>query len=337
MKSRIPSVLWMLLLMGVASLSASDQKSSTEKPQISKQTRIDLVRAFDSELVYIRTPFPMGKQGLQLKDGVLSPNGQQLQMLMATWGPAVKPGDQARISAIDVKKDRIHFEINGGPIKKQKWYQRIQVTGAGGGSVPLAPSDSSANPRGSFVDLVFDRYVPDLSAPELKQLLRPVFDFDAKSPVEAYLETVPPNVKEAIKNHQVLVGMNREMVTYAKGRPPKKIREKDGDTEYEDWIYGEPPQDVDFVRLVGDEVVRVETMKVDGEKIVRTQKEVELAPKPTLAQTETQPRPANAPTLRRPGEELPNDSPKTVPSGGVAPAPPPPPQAPGGSAPSGPD
>lgn len=337
MKSRIPSVLWMLLLVGVASLSASDQKSSTEKPQISKQTRIDLVRAFDSELVYIRTPFPMGKQGLQLKDGVLSPNGQQLQMLMATWGPAVKPGDQARISAIDVKKDRIHFEINGGPIKKQKWYQRIQVTGAGGGSVPLAPSDSSANPRGSFVDLVFDRYVPDLSAPELKQLLRPVFDFDAKSPVEAYLETVPPKVKEAIKNHQVLVGMNREMVTYAKGRPPKKIREKDGDTEYEDWIYGEPPQDVDFVRLVGDEVVRVETMKVDGEKIVRTQKEVELAPKPTLAQTETQPRPANAPTLRRPGEELPNDSPKTVPSGGVAPAPPPPPQAPGGSAPSGPD
>ena len=81
---------------------------------------------------------------------------------------------------------------------------------------------------------------------------------------------------------------------------------------------------MDFVRLVGDEVVRVETMKVDGEKIVRTHKEVDIAPKPTLAQTsETQPRPANAPTLRRPGEELPNDSPKTLPSGGVAPPPPP--------------
>jgi len=338
MKPRIPSVLLVLFLMGVASLSASDQPPSSQKPEISKQTRIDLVRAFDSELVYIRTPFPMGKSGLQIRDGVLSPSGQQLQMLMATWGPAVKPGDRARISAIDIKKDRIHFEINGGPIKKQKWYQRIQVGGAGG-NVPLAPSDSNANPRGSCVDLVFDHYVPELSAPELKELLRPVFDFDAKSPVEAYLETVPPKVKEAIKNHQVLVGMNREMVTYAKGRPPKKIREKDGETEYEDWIYGEPPQDVDFVRLVGDEVVRVETMKVDGQKIVRTQKEIELAPKPTLAQTsETQPRPANAPTLRRPGEELPNDSPKTVPSGGVAPAPPPPPPQPtGGSPPSGPD
>jgi hypothetical protein len=335
MKPRIPFALLLVLLMGVVSLSASDQQSSREKP-ISKQTRIDLVRAFDAELVYIRTPFPMGKEGLTLKDGTLSPSGPQLQALMATWGPAVKPGDQARISAINIKKDRIHFEINGGPIKKQKWYQRIQVSGAGGPDVPLAPSDTSANPRGSFVDLVFDHYVPDLSAPELKQLLRPVFDFDAKSPLEAYLETVPPKVKEAIKNHQVLVGMNREMVTYAKGRPPKKIREKDGETEYEDWIYGEPPQDVDFIRLVGDEVVRVETMKVDGEKIVRTQKEIELAPKPTLAQTaDTQPRPANAPSLRRPGEELPNDSPKTLPSGGVAPPPPPTPP-PGGNPPSGP-
>jgi len=316
-------------------LSASDQAPANPRPSsppshLSKENRMEIIRAFDSELVYIRTPFPMGKRGLTLRDGAITPNGKELQTMMAMYGPAAKPGDQARISRIDIKSDRIHFEINGGPVKKQKWYQRIEVGGAGG-TAPIAPSDANANPRGSFVDLIFDHYVPDLTGPELKKLLRPVFDFDAKSPVEAYLETVPPKVKEAIKNHQVLVGMNREMVTYAKGRPPKKIREKDGDVEYEDWIYGEPPQDVDFVRLVGDEVVRVETMKVDGQKIVRTEKEVQLAPKPTLAQTsEAQPRPANAPTLRRPGEELPNDSPKTLPSGGVAmPPPAPPPQVPG--------
>jgi hypothetical protein len=334
--------LFLVLLLVSLALSAADEKSAGKnpsRPHISKQTRIDLIRAFDSELVYIRSPFPMGKRGLTLKDGVISPSGRELQTMIATYGPATKPGDQARISRIDIKVDRIHFEINGGPVKSKKWYQRIEVGGMGG-TAPIAPSDSNANPRGSFVDLVFDHYVPDLSAPELKQLLRPVFDFDAKSPVEAYLETVPPKVKDAIKSHQVLVGMNREMVTYAKGRPPKKIREKDGDTEYEEWIYGEPPQDVDFVRLVGDEVVRVETMKVDGQKMVRTQKEIDLAPKPTLAQnSEAQPRPANAPTLRRPGEELPNESPKTLPSGGVAPPPPPPSNSPdpGGNPPNGPD
>jgi len=107
--------------------------------------------------------------------------------------------------------------------------------------------------------------------------------------------------------------MNHEMVIYAMGRPPKKVREHAGEVEYEEWIYGTPPQDVDFVRFVGDEVVRVETMKVDGEKIVRVEKEVDLGA-PTVAKKQEE-RPANAPTLRRPGEEMPDSSPAANPSG----------------------
>jgi len=261
---------------------------------------MDLVRTFNAELVYLRSPFPMGKKGLTIKHGAISPSGPELQQLISMWGPAAKPGDQARITDIVIKDKFIHFEINGGPVKKQKWYQRITISG-NGGDTPIAPSDANANPRGSYVDVVFDQYVPELDPKELKALLRPVFDFDAKSPLDAYLETVSPKVKEAIKNHQVLVGMNREMVIYACGRPPKKIREKDGDIEYEEWIYGDPPKDVEFVRLVGDEVVRVETMKVDGTKSLRTEKEVSLEPQPSVAKASDQ-RPANAPSLRRPGE-----------------------------------
>ena len=263
---------------------------------------MDLVRAFNSELVYIRTMFPMGNKGLKLEHGITSPSGDELTTLMATYGPAAKPGDLAQITNIIIKDRRIHFEINGGPIKKKKWYQRIEVGGMGG-STPVAPSDSQANARGSFVDLYFDDYVPDLSPQQLKDLLQPVFDFNSKSPVEAYLETVPPKIKDAIKNHQVLVGMNHEMVIYSKGHPPKKDREKDGDVEYEEWIYGEPPKDVDFVRFVGEEVIRVETMKVGGEKIVRTEREVDLSPAPSVAQTEPEAKPVKAPSLRRPGEE----------------------------------
>src|SRR5437660_2296442 len=325
MKARRISALpyFFLPLLAVVAIAGETSAPSTPPPRISKETRMQIVRAFNAELVYIRAPFPMGKVGLKLKNGVLSPSREQLQQLIAMWGPAAKPGDQARISDIAIKDNYIHFEINGGPVRKQKWYQRIQVQGAGGGTAPLAPSDSSANARGSFVDLYFDHYVPDITGPQLKDLLRPVFDFDAKSAVEAYLETVPPKVKDAIKNHQVLVGMNREMVIYSKGRPPKKIREKDGETEYEDWIYGEPPQDVDFIRMVGDEVVRVETMKVNGEKILRTEKEVDI-PKPGETQAkkeEATERPANAPTLRRPGEDLPNASPTSMP-GSPPPVPP---------------
>jgi hypothetical protein len=292
---------------------------NTPPPRISKETREEIVHAFNAELVYIRTNFPMGKTGLKLRNGTVTPSGPELQRLMALWGPAAKPGDRARISDVVIKEDHIRFEINGGPIKN-KWYRHIQVSGADA-SVPLAPSDPSANARGSFVDLYFDKYVPEMTGPELKQLLRPVFDFDAKSALEAYLETVPPRVKDAIKNHHVLVGMNHDMVIYAKGRPPKKVRETANEVEYEEWIYGTPPQDVDFVRFVGDEVVRVETMKVDGQKIVRVEKEVDLG-SPTVAKKQAE-RPAIAPTLRRPGEEMPESNPANPSSTPPMAAPPP--------------
>lgn len=303
MPCRRAVLLFLVLLIG----SALGAAQATPPPRITKQTREQIVHVFAYDLVYIRTNFPMGKVGLKLKDGTLTPSGPELQQLMALWGPAAKPGDQARITDIVFKDDHIHFEINGGPIKKKKWYQHIEIQGAGG-SAPISPSDSRANARGSFVDLYFDKYVPEITGPELKEALRPVFDFDSKTPLNAYLETVPPKVKNAIQKHQVLVGMNHDMVIYAKGRPAKKVREHADEVEYEEWIYGTPPQDVDFVRFVGDEVVRVETMKVDGQKIVRTEKEVDLA-KPALAAKQPE-RPATAPTLRRPGEEMPDAHPQ---------------------------
>ncbi len=299
-----------LLLAITLSFSSLLLATDTPAPKMSKQTRQEIIHAFNDELIYIRTTFPMGKTGLKLKDGTITPNGPDLQPLLALWGPAAKPGDRARISNIFIKDNYIHLEINGGPVKKPKWYQRIEVGGAIGGG-PVAPSDASANARGSFVDLCFDKYVPEITGPELKEMLRPVFDFDAKSALEAYLETVPPQVKEAIKNHHVLVGMNHDMVLYAKGRPPRKLRERAPgaveDVDYEEWIYGTPPQDVDFIRFVDDEVVRVETMKVDGEKIVRINKEVDLGASELAKKQEA--RPANAPTLRRPGEEMPDANP----------------------------
>ncbi len=330
-RRRYSPLLVVATLLISSSLAFSDPTIPSTAPKavtphpISVHTREEILHAFNAELVYIRTNFPMGKTGLKLKDGVLTPNGEQLQQLMSLWGPAAKPGDQARISDVTIKGNYIRFDINGGPVKHQKWYQHIQIQGAqstvtpGGGEQP-------SNPRGSYVELDFDKFVPEMTGPELKQLLRPVFDFDSKSPLEAYLESVPPKVKDAITHHQVLVGMNQEMVIYAKGRPPKRVREKDGDTDYEEWIYGTPPEDVDFVRFVGDEVVRVETMTIAGKKTVRTEKEVNLEQTTVARKTE---RPANAPTLRRPGEDMPETK-DQIPGNTPVYAPQPTPEPPGG-------
>ena len=235
---------------------------------------MEIVRSFTGGMVYARTTFPLGLTGLTLKHGKVTPSGSELEHLLGVSGAAARPGDPVSISSITIRDDHIHFEINGGPIRDPKWYEKITITGANG-TVPLPKPKSPGNIRGSFVDLYFDNDVHELTGPQLRELLSPVFDFQAKSSLEAYIETVPPKVRDAIKDHNVLVGMNREMLVYAKGLPNRKLRENDGDTEHEDWIYGEPPHDVEFVRLVADEVVRVEIMKVNGERIVRTEKEVD--------------------------------------------------------------
>jgi hypothetical protein len=306
-------------------------------PHMAKQTRLEIIRDFEMQLVYSRTAFPMGAKGLRLKDGSTVPNGEELRQALTLWGPAIKPGDPVHISYVRIQNDHIHFEINGGPVRRKKWYQHIEIEGAGG---PVAtgpnPNETTNNPHGSFVDLCFDRYVPELTAQQVRSLLYPVLDFNARNKEQAYLDTVPPKVKDAILKHHILVGMNEEMVIHAKGRPPKKVREKDGETEYEEWIYGEPPQDVDFVRIIGDEVVRVETMKVDGQKLVRTEREVTIdRGEKEAKQQEPDVRAPNAPSLRRPGEDS-DEAPRPA-DGPGAPLPPPtmpePSPGPGGSGP----
>jgi hypothetical protein len=288
------------------------------------ETRMLVIRSLSSEFVFVRRALPMGMKGVTIKNGVVSPGDAELKQLVARYGPAAKPGDRAQITNVEIKDRSIRFEINGGPKKKQKWYQHIQV-GINNASIQKQEDPNKA-PHGTYVELEFDKFVPEMTGDQVRELLSPVFDFHAKSAAEAYLETIPPIAKQAIKNHQVLVGMNREMVTAAKGKPDKKVRERDGATEYEEWLYGQPPQEVQFVRFVGDEVVRLEIMKVDGEKVVRTEKQVDLgASQPSLAEKQEppKPRPTNAPTLRRPGEAPPDNTP--VPAAGTGmPLPPPP-------------
>ena len=305
-------------------------------PRMSRETRLNIIRDFETEMAYSRTAFPMGSKGLVLKDGTTTPNGEQLQQDLTLYGPSIKPGDPVHLSFVQIKDNHIHFEINGGPVRRKKWYQRVQVYGTAGTPVNTGSDETIENPHGSYLDLYFDKYVPEMTAQQLRDLLSPVLDFSAHNKEEAYLNTLPPKVRQAIVAHHVLVGMNSDMVIHAMGRPPMKDREKDSNgVEYEEWIYGKAPEDVNFVRFVGDEVVRVETMKVNGEKIVRTAKEVDLSQpdKNAEAKKEQTDRPANAPSLRRPGEDS-QDVPTATPADGANPTPPvPPPDIPQQGAP----
>ena len=277
-----------------------------QSDRMTGQTRLLVVRSLQSERVFARILIPQGDKGIKIKNGVVSPSDMVIAQQVADFGAAARPGDRCVITDVQVKDNKIVLEINGGPKKHQKWYQHIQVGGGGGTtSIPGGPSPQSLDAHGSMIVLEFDNYVPEATGDQVRDMLAPVLDFKALTPAEAYQKSLPPKVKEAIQDHKILVGMDKEMVTYAKGRPPHKIRDKDEHgQDYEEWIYGSPPEEVDFVRFKGNEVARLEIMTVDGQKIVRTEKEVDLQSKETeLAEQKPTPKPQNAPSLRRPGEE----------------------------------
>lgn len=277
-----------------------------QSDRMTGQTRLMVIRSLQSERVFTRILIPQGDKPIKIKNGIVSPSDAAIAQQVAEFGPAAKPGDRCVITDVQIKDKDIAVELNGGAKKHQKWYQHIQViSNAGATPIPGGPSPQSLDSHGATVVLEFDKYIPELTGDQVREMLSPVLDFKALTPAEAYQKTLPPKVKEAIQEHKVLVGMDKEMVTYAKGRPLRKIRDKDDQgQDYEEWIYGNPPEEVDFVRFKGNEVARLEIMTVDGQKIVRTEKEVDLQSKETeLAQQKPVAKPQNAPTLRRPGEE----------------------------------
>ncbi len=291
----------LLAIFAFADDAIAQAKPPSEK--MTPQTRMLVIRDLTAERVFARRLFPIGEKGLQIKNGVVTPSDQQVAQLLSEHGAAARPGDRVVITDVIIKENAIVLEINGGPRKKEKWYQHVQV-GAQGQMSTVGGAPKSLEAKGSEVTLAFDKYVPELTGEQIRDMLSPVFDFKALTQAEAYEKTLPPKVQEAIKNHKVLVGMDRDMVIYAKGRPPRKIRDKDDKgQDYEEWIYGDPPQEVEFVRFQGAVVARLEIMTVDGQKIVRTEKEVDLKAADTEVAQKKPERPANAPSLRRPGEQ----------------------------------
>jgi hypothetical protein len=286
------------------------------RQNLSDGTKMQLIRVMDAEFVHVRKNLPVGEKDLVIApDGLVKPGDAQLYRMAQTYGAAAKIGDRVQISNIVFKEKSIYLEINGGPKKKTKWYQHIQVSGMGGSTGGVDPNQ--AQPTGAAVTLEFKKHVPEMTGAELKQMLTPVLDFSVKTAAEVFVDTLPPKIKEAVKGHEVLVGMNHDMVVMARDRPQQKVREKDDKgKEYEEWIYGAPPQDVVFVRFAGDEVVQVKIAKIGGQITVKTEKEVDVKDGvPTLAALKSsaspqdvsgapQPdQPTHKPTLKRPDEQ----------------------------------
>jgi hypothetical protein len=298
------------------------------KTEMDPKTRILLERDLQAEQGFANRPFPRGHKGLTLEaNGKLEPAGESYQNMAVNNGLSAKPGSRVVVTNVKIDRTKIVLDFDGGPDAKHRFLRHLQIgMGPQMGDPDADPEliNQEGDPAGSRVTLVFADYVPVVTAAQVKALLAPLISFDVKTPVQAYTDTLPAALRDAILDHKALVGMNTEMLMFAKGQPTTKSREMDGQMPFEEWVYGTPPEEVDFVRINGNRVIRVEIAK-DGRPLAIFTTDVVSpmlisAGTPELAQAktrtikegdvETDPNREEAappPSLRNPGETLPTN------------------------------
>lgn len=232
---------------------------SLRADKLSVDERLEIERGLTAEYAIAKLTIPQSKKPL-----VIHPDGtydqDQWKDAMYDGGPSARLGDELQITRVEIEGNKIVLEINGGTRGKGHWYDHVQV----GMSGPVSPVSSQQTagqekPHGTYLALVFPKSVPAISSAQIRQMLSPIFNFDKRSATEQYVERLPEPVQKAIKAQKAIVGMDRDQVLLAMGKPHGKSRETDKDgNDIEDWIYGEPPGKMTFVRFNEGKVVRVQ-------------------------------------------------------------------------------
>ncbi len=218
--------------------------------------RLEIERGLVAEFATAKVILPRSKKPL-----VIESTGQydkdSWEKALREGGPAARLGDQIQITRVEIEPKKIILEINGGT-RSGHWYDHVEI-GMGGSTSPVSTNQSGQTANGSHVALVFPGSVPSLKAAEIRQMLAPIFDFEKHSASEQYVDKLPEPIKKAIKEQRAIEGMDRDQVLLALGKPKSKSREtnRDGD-EIEDWVYGEPPGKMTFVKFNETKVVSIQ-------------------------------------------------------------------------------
>jgi hypothetical protein len=237
-------------------LSVQQPASSKQSP-LQPQSRLEIVRYVSGEFAKALKPIPSGKKGFKIEVGKKI-DDKDLRNALHGHTPAANVGDTVQITSIEFRAKEIVIAINGGGKGGFNLRDHLQI-GMNGGGAPLPGEMPQQQNLGGTLILDYGRNVPDMSADDVMTDLQAFLDFSKEhSGAVNWIDTLPPQFKQAITDHEALEGMNREMVLAALGRPGRKVRERDPDgAETEDWIYGTPPARTTFVTFSGDKVIRV--------------------------------------------------------------------------------
>ena len=249
-----------------------------ERP-LDERGRLELIRNLEAEQGFAHRELPLGAGLTLLANGNMTPRDEAYRRMLYEKGQSAAPGERVEVSNLEFRADRLVIDFNGGPYAKHRFLSHLSLNG-------MQVAQQGPIATGCRITLVFEGGIPEVSAAEVKALLDPVVDFKAKSSAEAYADTLPLKVREAVESHEILVGMTRRMVLASLGEPKTKHREHTGGEEgalYEEWIYGEPPKPTQFVRFQHDRVVRLEIAALGKPLEIHDKNEIGGEAAPTLS------------------------------------------------------
>jgi hypothetical protein len=245
--------------------SASNTPGAAKHTTLQETSKLNLIRYVSGEFAKAVKPLPAGKEGFRLNVGKPLET-EQLDRAVATHGAAVSTGDNVQITKLEFRDHQIVVDVNGGGRGKRRWRDHLQI-GLGGAPMPTVNSTSSQDQgppgmqpgMGSTIFLDFNKPLPDITPDELKKILTPFLNFSKeRSAAVQWFDTLPPEMKKAIQDRKPALGMDREELVAAIGKPDHKVRERDSDgNDIEDWIYGQPPSRTVFIRFQGDRVTSI--------------------------------------------------------------------------------
>ncbi len=228
------------------------------KDKLTEDEKIALLRGLSAEYAKAKEDIPRSKKPLELNaDGTFAQ--LQWQNAKTSGGTAARQGDKVQITHVTFEGDRLLLEIDGGLTNGTHWYDHIQAgVGGGGGMVPVNNTAPGAAHNGTYIEINFHKPMENLDVNAVKRILEPILLFDQRSPTMLYTETLSPELRQAVTEKRAIVGMDRDQVMLAVGRPVRKVRETDKEgLETEDWIYGTPPGKITFVTFADNKVIKV--------------------------------------------------------------------------------
>jgi hypothetical protein len=223
--------------------------------QISRDAKFQLLRTVLADQAAARIAMPFGGDGVEVSEnGEI--NKEKLDKEMKKNGQSIASGKVVTITDMSFSENKIELELDGGGKNKRNVLDHIQV-GIGYGSGPVR-EDPAKKAKGSKIVLRFAKKVPpDLRPEALKEMLTPVLDFNKQVAIQSPIDALPPEFREAVKAKEARIGMDRDTVIMALGRPDKKVREKKDGVDVEDWIYFQRGLRAKFITFENNVVVRI--------------------------------------------------------------------------------